>query len=38
MILGDLKKLFEATDFYEIVDKSVVFDKVELAVQAAERR
>ncbi|PAV55661.1 hypothetical protein WR25_01519 [Diploscapter pachys] len=33
----DLKKLFEATDFYEIVDKSVVFDKVELAVQEAER-
>lgn len=34
---SDLKKLFRATDFYEVVDESKVFNKVGDAVKAAEQ-
>ncbi|VDP54741.1 unnamed protein product [Heligmosomoides polygyrus] len=35
---GDLRKLFEVTDFYQTVDRDRVFEKLDLAVKVAEKR
>ncbi|WKY15413.1 hypothetical protein Q1695_000693 [Nippostrongylus brasiliensis] len=35
---GDLRRLFEVTDFYETVDRSRVFEKLDQAVKEAELR
>lgn len=38
VIEGDLRKLFEVTDFYQTVDRDRVFEKLDLAVKVAEKR